>query len=334
MHLSERKHFILCSVVEDYIKDAAPITSAGVQDRHIPKVSTATLRNELNALESMGYLKQLHTSGGRIPTAEGYKYYVSSLLEDFQVSEDKLKKVESLLDGETNSLSQILSGIANLVSKATNYPTVMVANGYDKLVIEEVRIIPLIDNEALVLFKTHSGIVKNSMTTSASEKVCDDASSFLTRKFCGKTIGEMLEGNILEQSLSEVQTFKSLVSSLIDSMRKFIQKTKVDVCGEATANILDENEKSSVKQTKKILSLLGDKDELYNTVRASDDITVEIGDEDAKMAGCALITAPIIIKGTPVASLAVIGPDRMDYASIAQALKIVMNELDKDKGDS
>lgn len=82
------------------------------------------------------------------------------------------------------------------------------------------------------------------------------------------------------------------------------------------------------------MSLLGDKDELYNTVRASDDITVEIGDEDAKMAGCALITAPIIIKGTPVASLAVIGPDRMDYASIAQALKIVMNELDKDKGDS
>ena len=160
MHLSERKHFILCSVDEDYIKDAATITSAGVQDRHIPKVSTATLRNELNALESMGYLKQLHTSGGRIPTAEGYKYYVSSLLEDFQVSEDKLKKVESLLDGETNSLSQILSGIANLVSKATNYPTVMVANGYDKLVIEEVRIIPLIDNEALVLFKTHSGIVK------------------------------------------------------------------------------------------------------------------------------------------------------------------------------
>ena len=57
MKLSERKHFILCSVIEDYIKDATPITSGAVQDRHISKVSTATLRNELNALESMGYLK-------------------------------------------------------------------------------------------------------------------------------------------------------------------------------------------------------------------------------------------------------------------------------------
>ena len=333
MKLSERKHFILCSVIEDYIKDAAPITSSAVQDKHIPKVSTATLRNELNALESMGYLKQLHTSGGRIPTPEGYKYYVSTLLEDFEVSEDKLKKVQNLLDNETTSLTQILSGIAELISKTTNYPTVMIANGYDKLIIEEVKIIPLIDNEALVLFRTHSGIVKNSMQTNASEKVCDDASIFLTRKFAGKTIGEMLEGDTLNKSLGEVQIFKSLVNSLLDSMRKFISKTNIDVRGESAVNILNENEQKSVKQTKKILTLLGNKEELANAVESTttDNITVKIGGENEKMEGCALITAPIVIKGTPVASIAVLGPDRMDYANIAQALKIVMNELNKTK---
>lgn len=330
MKLSERKHFILTSVIEDYIKDAAPITSASVQERYIPKVSTATLRNELNALESMGYLKQIHTSSGRIPTAEGYKYYVSSLLEDFEVSEDKLNKVKNLLDNETSSLTQILSGIAEIISKTTNYPTVMVTNGYDKLVIEEVKIIPLIDNEALVLFRTKSGIVKNSMQTNATEKVCDDASKFLTRKFYGKTIGEMLTGETLAQSLGEVQNFQSLVKGLIDSMRKFVSKKNVDIRGESAVNILDENEKRSVKQTKKILTLLGDEDELLNQIDTSaDHITVKIGDEHEKMEGCALITAPIVIKGTPVGSIAVIGPDRMDYANIAQALNIVMNELKK-----
>lgn len=332
MKLSERKHFILCSVIEDYIKDATPITSSAVQDRHIPKVSTATLRNELNALESMGYLKQLHTSSGRIPTPEGYKYYVSTLLEDFQVSEDNLQRVQNMLDSETNSLTQILSGIAELISKATNYPTVMIANGYDKLVIEEVKIIPLIDNEALVLFRTHSGIVKNSMQTNASEKVCDDASLFLTRKFAGKTIGEMLEGDTLARSLGEVQTFKSLVDGLLESMRKFVSKTNIDIRGESAANLLDENEKRSVKQTKNILNLLQDKEELCNQIDTdSRDISVKIGSENENIEGCALITAPIVIKGTPVASIAVIGPDRMDYANIAGALKVVMNELKKDK---
>ncbi len=333
MKLSERKHFILCSVIEDYIKDAAPITSGGVQDKHVPKVSTATLRNELNALESMGYLKQLHTSGGRIPTPEGYKYYVSTLLEDFEVSEDKLKKVQNLLENETSSLAQILSGIAELISKTTNYPTVMIANGYDKLIIEEVKIIPLIDNEALVLFRTHSGIVKNSMQTNASEKTCDDASLFLTRKFAGKTIGQMLEGDTLYKSLGEVQTFRSLVNSLLESMRKFIAKGSIDIRGESAVNILNEDEHQSVRQTKKILTLLKNKEELASAVESTttDNITVKIGGEHEKMEGCALITAPIIIKGTPVASIAVLGPDRMDYANIAQALKIVMNELNKTK---
>lgn len=332
MKLSERKHFILCSVIEDYIKDAAPITSLGVQDKHIQEVSTATLRNELNALESMGYLKQLHTSGGRIPTAEGYKYYVSTLLEDFEVSPEKLKKVQRALDNETTSLNQILSSIAEVVSKTTNYPTVMIANGYDKLVIEEVKIIPLIDNEALVLFKTRSGIVKNSLKTNANEKVCDDAALFLTRKFAGKTIGEMLMGDILTQSLSEVQTFKSLVDSLIESMKNFVKKSNIDIHSNGTVNILNENEKQSVKQTKKILTLLDDEKKLEKEVEnSSNDITVKIGNENEDMEGCALISAPIIIKGAPVGSIAVIGPDRMDYASIAQALKIVMTELKNDK---
>ena len=78
---------------------------------------------------------------------------------------------------------------------------------------------------------------------------------------------------------------------------------------------------------------MGNKEELANAVESTttDNITVKIGGEHEKMEGCALITAPIVIKGTPVASIAVLGPDRMDYANIAQALKIVMNELNKTK---
>ena len=74
--LNERKHKVLINAVEDYIKDASPITSGTIHERHIKDISTATLRNELNALEAMGFLKQLHTSGGRVPTTLGYRYYV------------------------------------------------------------------------------------------------------------------------------------------------------------------------------------------------------------------------------------------------------------------
>ena len=332
--LSSRKKLILCSAIEDYIKDASPITSGGVKDRHISDVSTATLRNELNALEAMGYLKQLHTSGGRVPTTDGYRYYVSSLLENFEVSEKELRRVEADLKNRTTSLKEILDSVAGLVSKATNYPTVIVANGYDKLVIEDIRIIPLIDGEAIVLFRTKSGTVNHTIKARADEKSCSDAGAYLTRKFNGKTIGELLEGEILYSSIAEVEGFKTLIDSLIQSMREFISKKNVNIRGENAGGLLDENEHHTVVETKKILNLLGDEEELCEVIGdvKESDITITLGDENEKVDGCALIKAPIVINGTPVASLAVIGPERMDYASIASAIKIVMNELNNKKG--
>ena len=332
--LSSRKKQILCGAIEDYIKDASPITSGGVKDKCEIDVSTATLRNELNALEAMGYLKQLHTSGGRVPTTEGYRYYVSSLLENFEVSEKELKRVEKDLENRTTSLKEILDSVAGLVSKATNYPTVIVANGYDKLVIEDIKIIPLIDGEAIVLFRTKSGIVNHTIKAKADEKSCSDAGIYLTRKFNGKTIGELLQGDILYASIAEVEGFKSLIDSLIESMREFISKKKINIRGENAGGLLDENEHHTVVETKKILNLLGDEEELCEVIGETKDaeIMVTLGDENEKVDGCALIKAPIIINGAPVASLAVIGPERMDYASIASAIKIVTNELNKNKG--
>ena len=331
--LSDRKKHILCSAIEDYIKDASPITSGGVKDKHIQQVSTATLRNELNALEAMGYLKQLHTSGGRVPTTDGYRYYVSSLLENFQVDEKMLDKVEQGLAERTTSLKEILSSVAGLVSKATNMPTVIVANGYDKLIIDDIRIIPLIDGEALVLFRTKSGIVNHAIKAKATEKACEDAGKYLTKKFNGKTIGELLQGDILYNSIAEVEGFKNLLDSLISSMRDFINSRKVDIRGESATKLLNENEHQSVVETKKILDLLGDEEGLCEVVGEAEenDISITLGDENEKVEGCALIKAPIVINGTTVANLAVIGPERMDYASIASALKLVMNELNDNK---
>ena len=86
MELSERKKKILCMAVEEYIRDCSPITSGGIKDSASLDCSTATLRNELNALEAMGFLKQLHTSGGRVPTAQGYRFYVEELLFTYRYS--------------------------------------------------------------------------------------------------------------------------------------------------------------------------------------------------------------------------------------------------------
>ena len=332
MQLSQRKHDILCMAIEDYIKDASPITSAGVREKSEIKLSTATLRNELNALEEMGFLKQLHTSGGRVPTTDGYKYYVNYLMSNVKVSGNELGKVKQVLESRTKSVSEIVGEIAKIISKATNYPTAILYNGYDKLVIEGITVVPLIEGEALALIQTNNGYLSNNIHAKSDKKACEDASAYLTKLFTGKTIGFLLEniGEIEEGIKKQLTGFNQIVGSVIENLKQMIKSQYLDVSHENAKLLI---EQSSAKDMQKILALISDKDKLSNALEIESghgELFIEIDDEDESMAGLALVKAPIIVDGSPIASIGIVGPQRMDYATITAALKVVVEEI---KGD-
>ena len=128
MELSERRKKILCKAVEEFIKDSSPITSSGIKDTTCLDCSTATLRAELNTLEALGFLKQLHTSGGRVPTPQGYRFYVEELLRGVKATDAELEDVHKLISSRTKSLTEMVTGIAKIVSHATNYPAIVPIN--------------------------------------------------------------------------------------------------------------------------------------------------------------------------------------------------------------
>ena len=329
MQLSQRKHEILCMAIEDYIRDASPITSAGVQQKASLKLSTATLRNELNALEEMGFLKQLHTSGGRVPTTEGYKYYVNYLMTSVKVKANDLGRVKDVLENRTKSVSEIVGEIAKIISKATNYPTAILYNGYDKLTIEGITVVPLIEGEALALIQTNNGYLSNNIHAKADKKACEDASNYLSKLFSGKTIGFLLDNiNEIEESIKKQLTgFNQIVGSVIQNLKQMIKSQYLDVSHE-NAKLLIEN--SSAKDMKKILALLSDKDKLSNALEiesGNKELFIEIDDNDESMAGLALVKAPLIVDGKSIASIGIVGPQRMDYATITAALKVVVEEI-------
>ena len=330
--LKGRKHELMISVVEDYIKDASPITSGGVQKNHLNDVSTATLRNELSALEAMGLLKQLHTSGGRVPTPLGYKYYVNHLLQGLALNYEQLDGVKNLLDERTKSLSEIVSGIAKIINKAVKYPTVIYVNGYDKLVVENIKIIPLVSDSALALIQTSSGYLTNTLDAKASVEAYNDASNYLTKKFAGKTLGEMMKDmeRLENEMIEEISGFKEVLDTLIEGVKKFVEENHLNIRQDKAIDVLDGS--ASNEETRKMMKLLGDEEELERALELdSEDLSVTMVDDDEEYSGLAVVKAPLCIDGTPVASIGVFGPQRMDYKGIASALKVIMNEL---KGDN
>lgn len=326
--LKGRKHELMIAVVEDYINDASPITSGGVQKNHLTSVSTATLRNELSALEAMGLLKQLHTSGGRVPTVLGYKYYVNHLLQGLTLNYDQLDGVKSLLDERSKSLFEIVSGVAKIINRAVKYPTVIYVNGYDKLVVENIKIIPLVGDSALALIQTSSGYLTNTLDAKASSEAYEDASKYLTKKFAGKTLGEMMHDmeKLENDMLEEISGFKEILDTLIEGIKKFVEENHLNIRQDKAIDVLDDS--ADDEQTKKMMRLLGDQEELERALETSgDELSVEMVDDDEEYSGLAVIKAPLCIDGTPVASIGVFGPQRMDYKGIASALKVITSQL-------
>ena len=328
--LNTRKHEVLIGAIEDYIKDASPITSASVKEKHIKDISTATLRNELNTLEAMGYLKQLHTSSGRVPTSMGYRYYVNHLLKGLSLDSKALIDVRQHLDNRSDSLTEVVAELAKLIANAVNYPTVVMANGYDKLTIQSIKVFPLVDKQALTLIQTKSGYITNTIKTTASAKSCQDASKYLTRNYKNKTIREMFD--TIEQTenrmLGEIASFKVIVDSLIDGMKEVLERKKISIETGGSSALLEATA-DTAEQTKNVLKLLDNQSALEKTLGSenSDDLSITLVEEESQ-SGFALVKAPIIIDGKAVAQLGVIGPQRMDYRAIASALKVVMSELE------
>ena len=122
MDLSERKKKILSAVIETNVKSksADAVSSKQLQEEYLPKISSATIRNELNALEEMGYLTHLHTSSGRVPTKEGYEKYISELMHEKKLTPKEKEAIQSNFANKLVSIKDIIERSAKTISKAMN----------------------------------------------------------------------------------------------------------------------------------------------------------------------------------------------------------------------
>ena len=336
---NKRKHDIVLKAVDDFIKTAQPITSGGL-NVHFKDISSATLRNELNALESMGYFKQLHTSGGRVPTSLAYKEYVNSLLNSDKLNYDSIKNVLNTYEDHSVSLISTLSTLAKRLSKATNCPTVLVQHGLQNLTIENIQIIPLIQKDALLLVETNAGIIDDNIALdpNINRSSCIEASDYLTKHFKNQTIKFMIDNinDVCLKAGAQIIQFKNLIDSVADALISVI-KTKCDVSNENPTKFLDGLNKNEFDDAKSVFEFISDEENVIDAIKTeTNELNFTIGEdkEQSKLKGGMMMSAPIVINGVPIASLALVGPKRIDYANVAAALKFIVNQIDNEKGGS
>lgn len=335
MGLSERKEKIIRAVIDNYVDSCQPVSSADIQTNYLPSLSTATIRNELAALEEMGYLDQPHTSAGRVPTPAAYKLYVEKLMPKRELSSEELEIIRKYFDSKITEIDDVLRSTAKVISEITNLTGVACFPNVGEAVIRNVRIVRITDEMALVVIVTDRGVLKDATVTVPSE-VSDDyfntASNFATGAFGGHRIDDVREPESLITQIKD--EFRMVFNTIVEILEGYLSDSEQHhILLEGSSNLLEQPEYSNVDKAKAMLRMLESKEKLAPVLDRDIGLTINItneGESAEDAPECAIVTANLSTHGVNIGKAGVIGPIRMDYSKIVSVLDYIgktVNEL-------
>ena len=331
MNLSERKKNILKAVINENIKTAEPVSSSDLQRDYMSDVSSATIRNELAALEEMGFLSQPHTSSGRVPTLEGYRKYISELMQEKKLTKVEADKIKENFSSKVKNISELLENTAKVISDASNYASIVSLGVTDNATISNVMLVKIDEKQILAVLVTDIGTIKEIVDTKGfSEEDINVATKFLKTKLIGKQLSSIDE--IFDSLPAELTKYKNLFESIIEAMIEKSHDDKNNMAFVGKEKLLDYPEYQEPQRFKKTLKTLNDKSTLKSIIDSHGDSDLEIsinvsdGDDDANYS---VVTAKYKVNGKLAGTASVIGPVRMDYEKAVSILKNVTSKLEE-----
>lgn len=161
--LDDRKKRILQAIIEEYIGTAEPVSSANIMKNYNINYSSATIRNEMNNLEQIGYLEKPHTSAGRVPSPLGYRFYVNELLKDDNLSYDEIAYIQTRLQAKVNEIEDLTKIATNTLSEITHYTSIATGPKTDTHTIVDIKFVLLGTKVLMAVILTDTGMIKESI---------------------------------------------------------------------------------------------------------------------------------------------------------------------------
>jgi heat-inducible transcriptional repressor len=334
MSPSERRASILRALIGHYVRSGEPVGSKTLVERYNLDVSPATVRNEMAWLEDAGYISQPHTSAGRIPTDSGYRFFVDSVGREGKLPAAERRRIESFFGEPHFELEDALRQTAALLSSLTDHAAVVFAPALDRSTIRHVELVSLTGNRAMVVVVTDTGRVENHVVAidEYDEARLNTASEALNRLLEGRPL-ELAAGTILEE-LDHLPVEARPAASAVAAMLALgiTQHEAERVFLEGTSNIVDEHKFADLETVRLVIGALEHRRLLLEVLAESlavGSVSVRIGSENqiAEMQYCSVITAPYGTGDSPLGSLGVVGPTRMDYRRTIAAVNEVSANL-------
>jgi heat-inducible transcriptional repressor len=334
--LTPRQREILGIVVHSYIRDASPVGSRTIADDYELGVSSATIRNELSYLEELGLVMQPHTSAGRVPTEQGYRYFVAQLMQDSELSAAEKRMIRHQFYQARKNLDQWMGLTAAVLARTTHATSLVTAPQAPQARIKYIKLIGVSDTVTLVILVFHGSTVRQellSLPQSFDQEILERISNKFNALFEGKNATEIKEIKL------EMSPFEEMaLARILDMMRIEDRQRKPTLYRDGLTELLAEPEFAEPTKVRQLVEVLEEGsliEPLKMATRQGQGVQVIIGGEGewAKIGGYSIILSPYGIRGQISGALGVLGPLRMRYPRAVSTVRYVsqlLSELVRD----
>lgn len=334
MDISERKKKILRAVINNYIETAEPVGSKTIAKDAELSLSSATIRNEMAELESLGYLEQPHTSAGRIPTPRGYRIYVNELMERPRLSVEETAAINHGLHLRMQQLDKIIANAGRLTSQLISYPAYSMALSTNNITISRFDLIFVDHNTFIVVVMLSNKTVKNKLITLAvtvETNTLLKVATVFNANFTGLT-EDLITPQLISVAERALNDSVGLVAVIASFVIEVLSETKNrDTYLTGTSHLFEHPEFRDVGKAQKLLNYLSNGSELLK-LPAPDDNTgmkITIGPENLaeELRDSSVVVARYNVGDNMQGLIGVVGPTRMDYSKVAARLSYIAQGL-------
>lgn len=333
--MDERQKKILKEIVESYIKTVKPIGSKSLCKKF--NCSSATIRNEMAVLESLGFIEKNHISSGRIPSEAGYKYYVTNLMKPKELTGEDVLKLQTIFKNNELELSDPINKCVEIISELTNYTSIVLGKNSEENNLQQVSIIPINDSKIIALVCTDKGIVENKQFVLENKEEIKEivkTSEIINKMLVGTPINEVakrLEFEIKPIISRQIKQYEMVYNIFADAFNDFLNKGQNIHFGGKT-KIFDEPEYNDALEIKRLagkfedvafIKRLEDEEDSGN-----DEIKICIGEENDFDPNVTIIKSRYKLNGEE-GTIAIVGPKRMEYDRVVGLLEYIKEELNE-----
>jgi len=334
--LTGRMVEILKAIVDEFVATAEPVGSKTLVEKYGLPYSSATIRNDMATLESLGYLEKPHTSAGRIPSNKGYQYYCQYLLKK-DVNEEVKYALANIFDKRGANIEDAIKESCRIVSDMTNLASGVLGPDAKNQTLEHIKVFQIDPKTAVCVFITNTGHTENKTFNFADEVTIEDietCTDILNDRLKGTYIHELVEKlESLKPILTKsVQRFEMLYNAFAGAFVKFASET---LYFDGTSNMMYQPEYADIEKLKQMTKFFDDSKLFRNLIdnQTSGNNVVAVTPQGTELFwkdDIAIVSSEIKISDNPKdnARLMVVGPRRMEYNRVVSLLDFICKEIE------